>query len=248
MASEQPSLLAQARFRSGIFRIMSLQKIVALLIWILFIGGYVFYSWWSGLSPMGALVQLGDWLRGPYGPLLYLLLFVFRSLLFFSAGILSVAGGVLFASGPSGNLWLAFTYVMAGTLLSALISFGLARYFGAALGENSFVQERRWFVYLARLRRNGFMAVLLMRLLLIPFDPINYLAGFAKVEWRAFILATFLGIIPTAFAFTTFGAAIDLQALAAGQMPHFDWRMFALAFAILGGSLLISRYYQRRSS
>jgi len=226
---------------------MSLQKTVALLVWVLFIGGYLFYSWWSGLSALEALVQLGDWLHGPYGPLLYLILFVLRSLLFFSAGILSVAGGVIFASGVDGNLLLAFIYVMAGTLLSALISFGLARYFGAALGDTKFVQERRWHAYLGKMQRNGFMAVLLMRLLLLPFDPINYLAGFAKVPWRAFALATLLGIIPTAFAFTSFGAAVDLQALVAGQMPTFDWRMLALAIVILVGSLLGSRYYQQRA-
>ncbi|MCB0082522.1 MAG: TVP38/TMEM64 family protein [Caldilineaceae bacterium] len=245
--SEEPTLLAQSQFRHGIFRVMSLQKTAALLIWLLFIGGYIIYSWRSGLSATEAIVQLGDWLHRSYGPLLYLLLFVLLSLLFFSAGILSVAGGVIFASGADGNLWLAFLYVMAGTLLSALISFGLARYFGATLGENRFVQQRRWRDYLERLQRNGFMAVLLMRLLLLPFDPINYLAGFAKVQWRSFALATLLGIIPTAFAFTSFGAAIDLQALAAGQMPTFDWRMLALAIVILIGSLLGSRYYQRRA-
>lgn len=246
MDSEQTSLLAQARWRNQILQVLSLQKAVVLIIWILFIGGYILYSWQSGLSAIGAILQVADWLRSTYGPLLFLLLFVLRSLLFFSAGVLSVAGGVLYGSGADGNLWVAFIYVMAGTWLSALLSFGLARYFGATLREHQFVQERQWHSYLEKMRRNGFMAVLLMRLLLLPFDPINYLAGFAKVQWRAFAWATFLGIIPTAFAFASFGAAIDLQALAVGQMPRLDWRMFVLAVAILAITLLISRLYQRR--
>lgn len=245
-SSEQLYFLALARLRHRFFRVMSLQKMVALLLWTLVIGGYTLYSWWSGLSASAAVVQLGDWLHGTYGPLLYLMLFVLRSLLFFSAGILSIAGGVIFAGGADGSLPLAFFYVMVGTQLSALISFGLARYFGRAFAESQFTEEGRWTPYLRRLQRNGFMAVLLMRLLLLPFDPINYLAGFAKVQWRAFALATFWGIIPTAFAFTSFGAAIDLQMLAAGQMPQFDWRMLMLAIIILAGSLLISRYYQPR--
>jgi len=246
--TEQASPRTFTRWRHRFFRVMSLQKMVALLIWVLFIGGYILYSWQSGLSASAAIIQLGDWLRGSYGPLLYLMLFILRSLLFFSAGILSVAGGVIFAGGVDGNLPLAILYVMIGTQLSALISFGLARYFGTALGENQFEQERRWTPYLKRLRQNGFMAVLLMRLLLLPFDPINYLAGFANVSWRAFTLATLLGIIPTAFAFTSFGAAIDLQTLAAGQMPQFDWQMLLLALVILVGSLLISRSYQQRNA
>jgi uncharacterized membrane protein YdjX (TVP38/TMEM64 family) len=123
----------------------------------------------------------------------------------------------------------------------------LARYFGAGFTTYDVTHERRWTPYLERLRRNGFMAVLIMRLLLLPFDPINYLAGFARVRWPAFAMATLLGIIPTAFAFTSFGAAIDVQALAAGEMPHFDWRMLGLAAVILAAGVLFSRYYQRRS-
>lgn len=225
--------------------LLSPHKVVALLLWLLLIGGYLVYGWRSGLTVTTALVQISDWLRSPYGAVIYLLLFLLRSLLFFSAGILSIAGGIIFGGGAAGNLLLAFTYVMIGTNLSALLSFGLARYFGASLSAEVLTHERRWTPYLARLRHNGFMAVLLMRLLLLPFDPINYLAGFARVGWSAFALATVLGIIPTAFVFVSFGAAIDLQALAAGQLPRFDWRMLGLAALILAASFLISRYYQR---
>ncbi len=220
-------------------------KAIALLLWLLLIGGYLYYCWRSGLTVTQAIVQVSDQLRSPYGGVLYLLLFALRSLLFFSAGVLSIAGGVIFAGGVAGNFLLALSYVMVGTTLSGLISFGLARFFGTAGNTSNVTQERRWTPYLARLRSNGFMAVLLMRLLLLPFDPINYLAGFARVGWGAFALATVLGIIPTAFVFVSFGAAIDLQALAAGQLPHFDWRMLGLAALILTASFLISRYYQR---
>lgn len=234
---------ARRPWLSGLF---SPQQIVALLLWFLLIGGYLFYSWRNGLTLTAALVQINDWLRSPYGALLYLLLFLLRSLLFFSAGILSIVGGIIFAGGAAGNLPLAFTYVMLGTTLSALLSFGLARYFGAGLSAAALTHERRWTPYLVRLRSNGFMAVLLMRLLLLPFDPINYLAGFARVGWGPFALATVLGIIPTAFVFVSFGAAIDLAALAAGQLPTFDWRMLGLAAVILAGSFLISRYVGSR--
>ncbi|MEZ4682145.1 MAG: VTT domain-containing protein [Caldilineaceae bacterium] len=246
MAQEQPveaELLYQQR---GIFRLFSLQKGVALAIWVLSVGGYLFYSWYSGLTFLEAIMQLNDWLHSSSGPFLYVGLFLLRSLLFFSAGILSIVGGIIFAGGVNGNLALAILYVLIGTLLSALLSFGLARYFGAQLVGEQIERQPRWAPYLARLRQNGFMAVLFMRLLLLPFDPINYLAGFARVGWGAFALATLVGIVPTAFAFVSFGAAIDLQALAAGEMPNFDWRMLLLACVILVGSLAISHAYQRR--
>ena len=237
-----PELPARRQRLSGFF---SPHKVIALLLWLFLLSGYLYYCWHSGLTVTEAIVQIANLLHSPSGPFLYLLLFLLRSLLFFSAGMLSIAGGVIFAGGAAGNFPLAFVYVMFGTTLSALLSFGLARFFGAESNTSNVTHERRWTPYLARLRSNGFMAVLLMRLLLLPFDPINYLAGFARVGWGAFALATVLGIIPTAFVFVSFGAAIDLQALAAGQLPHFDWQMLGLAAVILAASFLISRYLQR---
>ncbi len=229
----------------------SLQKSIVLLLWFVCIGGYLFYLWQQEMTVTAALAQIDGLLHSPYGPLLYLFLFVLRSLFFFSAGILSIAGGVIFGSGAEGNLWLALIYVLLGTLASALVSFALARFFGGNLVERfagGKAGSERWAPYVSGLRNNGFMAVLLMRLLLLPFDPINYLAGFAKVNWRAFAMATAIGIIPTVFAFVSFGAAIDMQALIAGQMPQVDLQLLATALIILLISLLASRYYQRRSS
>lgn len=230
---------------SGFF---SYYKMGMLALWLILIGGYAFYLWLVDVSIVETLTDVSDLLHSPWGPLLYLVLFALRSLFFFSAGILSIAGGIIFGSGDQGNWGEAFFYVLLGTVLSALISYGLARYFGSGL-INRFTEgkERRHklFPYVERLRHNGFMTVLLMRLLLLPFDPINYLAGFVGVGWRAFTLATILGVLPTAFAFVSFGAAIDMSALMAGSMPRFDVQMLAFAVIILVISLLASRYYTR---
>lgn len=228
---------------SGLF---SSYKVAMLLLWMGLIGAYLYYAWQNDLSVVEALGEIRGLLHSAYGPLLYLLLFVLRSLLFFSAGILSIVGGIIFGSGADGSVTWAFLYVWLGTVLSALVSFGIARFFGSDLADSIIGQERhtrRWTPYVAQLRDNGFVAVLLMRLLLLPFDPINYLAGCMRVDWRAFTLATVLGILPTAFAFVSFGAAIDMQALAAGQMPEFDLQMLLFAGIILVVSLLLSRYY-----
>lgn len=226
----------------------SASKLIMLLLWIALVGGYLFYLWLNDITYIEALTQITELLASPYGPLLYFGLFVLRSLVFFSAGILSIVGGVIFGSGPNGNFLLAFIYVLCGTVLSGVLSFWLAQFFGSGFVAVMLDQgpgAQRWSSYIERLRRNGFWAVLLMRLLLLPFDPINYLAGFTRVDWRAFTMATILGVVPTVFAFTSFGAAIDMQALLAGKMPQLDWQMLALALLILGISFLASRLVLR---
>lgn len=238
---------ARRNHASGFF---SYYKVGILALWITLIGGYALYLWRTDVSVVETLTDVSELLHSPWGPLLYLFLFVLRSILFFSAGILSIAGGIIFGSGEQGNWALAFLYVLLGTVSSALASYALARYFGGDLVQrftNRSEDTRKWTSYMEHLRQNGFMTVLLMRLLLLPFDPINYLAGFVGVGWRSFTLATVLGVLPTAFAFVSFGAAIDMQALAAGSMPRLDIQMVAFAVIILIICLLASRYYARRA-
>ncbi|MEZ4595105.1 MAG: hypothetical protein R3D55_28775 [Chloroflexota bacterium] len=40
--------------------------------------------------------------------------------------------------------------------------------------------------YTRRLRENSFETVLIMRLIFLPYDLVNYLSGFLKINWRAF--------------------------------------------------------------
>jgi uncharacterized membrane protein YdjX (TVP38/TMEM64 family) len=85
-----------------------------------------------------------------------------------------------------------------------------------------------------------------MRLILLPFDVVNYLAALVAVDWKAFALATAIGALPSTIAFVTFGAAIDLSQVAAGNMPTLDGKLILLAVALFGLSVLLSRWYKGR--
>ena len=85
-----------------------------------------------------------------------------------------------------------------------------------------------------------------MRLLLLPFDLINYLAGLVAVDWKAFTVATAIGVLPSTLAFVSFGAALDVSQLATGKPPLVDLRMIAFALLLFVFSWLISRWYKRR--
>lgn len=218
------------------------------MLWIGLLGGYVLYYRRNGLTLESSLQELLTLFATPYGPLLYLLSFLLRPFIFFSVGVLCILGGVIFGAGSTTNLFIAFGYTMVGVICSAVISFAIGRFFGsgvvsAADEETAHLAQR----YAQRFRRNGFLAVLSLRLVLLPFDVVNYLAALMAVEWKAFTLATAIGALPSTFAFVSFGAAIDMRQLAAGQQPSIDWRMIALGGALFALSLLISRWYKQRN-
>lgn len=224
------------------------QKLVALLIWALVLGGYGLYAWANGLTLERSLQAGLALLATPYGPLLYLLTFLIRPLIFFSVGILCIMGGVIFGVGSTMNLLIALVYTVVGVICSSLISFGIGRFLGEGViggGEpksNQLLQR-----YAQRLRANGFLTVLTMRLVLLPFDVVNYTAAFMAVDWKAFLLATAIGVLPSTFAFVSFGAAIDMRQLAAGQSPQIDPKMIILAILLFALSFLISQWYKAYS-
>lgn len=221
------------------------QKLVALCIWALLLGGYSLYYQRQGLTLESSLQQLLALFATPYGPLLYLASFLIRPLIFFSVGILCIMGGIIFGVGGAAHLLLALGYTMIGLMASALISFGIGRFFGNGLiGQRATAREHLVQRYANRLRRNGFLTVLTMRLILLPFDVVNYLAALVAVDWKAFTLATAIGALPSTIAFVTFGAAIDLSQVAAGKMPTLDGKLIVLAIALFGVSVLLSRWYK----
>jgi uncharacterized membrane protein YdjX (TVP38/TMEM64 family) len=84
-----------------------------------------------------------------------------------------------------------------------------------------------------------------MRLLLLPYDLVNYLSGFLRIDWKAFLLATAIGSFPATISLVLIGVAGDLDDLVAGKFSLNPWAL-AGSVAMVGVSLLISRYLRRR--
>lgn len=223
------------------------QKLLALTIWLALIGGYWLYARHSGASLWQSIVALVQLLRSPLmGVLLFILLYTVRPLAFFSAVVLSLLGGSLY--GP----WVGFLANVIGSNAGALLAYTLGRFFGqnwvsAEPKQSSWVGR-----YTERMRRNSFETVFIMRLLYLPYDLVNYLSGFLRIDWRAFLAATALGSIPGTIAFTLLGAGIPFADLIiAVENQHIPRLPNALlytfiSFAILAVSSLVSRYMRRK--
>ena len=98
--------------------------------------------------------------------------------------------------------------------------------------------------YADRLRRNAFETVLTMRFLFLPYDLVNYLAGFLRVRYVPFILATVLGSLPGTVAFVLFGASTDGDF--SDGLPSVNAGVLVASVAIFALSLLGSRLLKRR--
>jgi uncharacterized membrane protein YdjX (TVP38/TMEM64 family) len=211
------------------------QKGLAALFWLIALLGYVVYTRGQNLSPLGTLRELMTFMtKSSFGPLIFIGLYILRPLFLFSAGLLSIASGVLF-----GPFW-GVVYTVIGSNLGASLAYTIGRFFGDGLVN---IKEANSGLggYVKRLRENSFETVFIMRLIFLPYDLVNYLAGFLKVNYPAFILATALGALPGTISFALFGASTGLS----GGSPKFDWRVLLASVVIFVLSLLISRFVKR---
>lgn len=214
------------------------QKLITLFIWLLVIGGYSWYARANDLGPVEAVQALADFFRSPYGPVAYFVVYALRPLLFFPATLLTLAGGSIF--GPI----LGVILVVLSSNTSAMIAYGIGRYYGQGLLEEKEDSQTLIQRYARPLRQNSFETVMVMRFLFLPYDLVNYLCGFLRISWRPYLLATILGSIPGTIAFVLFGASIDISQ--GVSQPTFNPWSLAASILMVVISLVISRYFKRQ--
>lgn len=207
---------------------------VLLSVWLLLLL-FVFWLWWrSGIPPAEIPTRLEASLR-QFGlgraALCYVVLYALRPLVLFPATLLTITSGLLF--GPL----LGVLFTIVGENASANIAFLLGRWFGrdwVAGHESELV--RHWD---RRLRDNGLVTVLVMRLLYLPFDAVNYGCGLTAMRQRDFFFGTLLGILPGLIGFVLIGGAVH-----AGE-GH-PWLVLLLSAVFLIFGLLIARHLKQR--
>jgi uncharacterized membrane protein YdjX (TVP38/TMEM64 family) len=184
------------------------------------------------LTPLGALVSRERALalltavrQWPLAPLVFVLIYALAAGLALPGSALTLAGGAIF------GVWPGLALNWAGATLGSAIAFLLARHLGreyvsrrlggriAALDQNA--------------GRHGFLTILFLRLVpLVPFNALNYGAGLSSIGLRDYVLATGIGILPGAFAYTYFAAAILAGSLEARHSAY-------LHMLLAGGLLLL---------
>jgi uncharacterized membrane protein YdjX (TVP38/TMEM64 family) len=189
----------------------------------------LFVSWFvwqrsTGRGPVSSTQQLIDAVSGKWWAVL------------FPATLLTVAAGLLF--GPMGGVAVA----IVGSNASAMVGWSVAVWIapkGVGAGRKAVA------AWTDRLQRNSFEAVLLMRLLFLPYDLVNYGCGLLRVKWRPFLLATAIGSIPGTVAFVLAGASVKRLDQGIGGI---DGRVALVSVLLVAISIGISQLLKHRFS
>ncbi len=204
--------------------------------------------WLLGLTLLTAVVTavalrdqfdaaaLENWVNavGAAGPLLFMALYAVVTVLFLPGSVITLVGGALF--GPVwGTLW-----NLTGATIGASLAFLIARYLGAD-----------WVAHRAgpRLKRlddgvtaEGWRFVAFVRLVpLFPFNLLNYALGLTRIPFLAYVLATWVFMLPGAIAYTWLGYA-GREALAGGEGMI---RNISIALALLAATAFLPRLVRR---
>lgn len=146
--------------------------------------------------------QVRAWLQasGIWGPLVFVLAFAVLQPVGLSAHVFIIAASLVWS--PALALPLSWT----GATLAGCTAFGFARFIG-----RDWVQGRipeRVQGYDEALVTKGFRTVLVLRLTLFTFGPMQLMLGVSKVRLRPYVLGTALGLLPLVAAETLIGASL----------------------------------------
>jgi len=139
----------------------------------------------------GLLASAGLW-----APLAFILIYAIGVCLFVPGSILTGLGAIIF-----GAYW-GFVYVWVGAMIGAAAAFCIGRTLGRDFAASLIGDRLR--KYDESIERNGFAAVLYLRLLYFPFTPLNFGLGLTKVHFRDYFFGTGVGILVGTFIFTFF--------------------------------------------
>lgn len=214
------------------------QRLTVLVLWLSVAIGFWVYTQRNDLPPTLLLWRFSEWISSKiYGPLLYILAFVLRPVLFIPAAMMTVIGGFIF--GPAFGL----AYALVGDVASATAGYLIGWYFGEdflkTAEEVTFIKKNT-----RQMRENSFLTILVLRFLILPQDLVNYAAGFMKIRWISYAAATALGALPGIIIFSQFGASLQNPVPGEIQLPH---PTILIAPPILVTfSLLFTWYWRRR--
>lgn len=133
---------------------------------------------------------------GLWAPLIFVSIYAAGICLFVPGTLLTALGAAIF-----GSYW-GFLYVWVGAMAGASAAFWIGRTLGRDFAA-SLIGDRLK-KYDEAIERNGFAAVLYLRLIYFPFTAMNFGMGLTKVRFWDYFFGTGSGIIVGTFIFTFF--------------------------------------------
>jgi uncharacterized membrane protein YdjX (TVP38/TMEM64 family) len=179
-------------------------SIIRLLVFVMLLGAIIFTVRYFQLDQYLEKERLRQVVSGygTLGPVIYTLIWVAAPPLFLPGLPIGLAGGILF-----GPFW-GVVYTIFGATIGATLAFLVARYLA-----RDWVAAKLAGTKLAvlddKVGQQGWKVVTLTRLVpLFPYNLLNYAFGLTKISLTAYVLTTFLFMLPMTIAIIYFSANI----------------------------------------
>lgn len=190
-----------------------------------------------GLTPIDVVDDFGQAIRGNWwGPVAFMVAYAARPLIAFPGSLMTILAGVVF--GPFwGTLW-----VIGGSNASTAVTYAAGRFVGGDADPTrapGLIRRQ-----IERARNRPFVSTMVLRLLYLPFDPVGWAAGFARLRFWPFLAGSAVGTTPGIVSFVGFGASIDAVG---AEEPSLDVRLLAFSLALAVGGVVFSRWLGTRS-
>jgi len=196
----------------------------------IFLVGHI-YGLTDRLGALRLLIQS----LGPWGPVVFVILYAASAVAAFPGSILSVAAGALF-----GSLYGVILVSVASTIGAAL-AFLVARYFAREAVAHWLAGNQRFRRLDQLTARRGAIIVGLTRLVpLFPYDLLNYGFGLTDIPFRTYVFWSWLCMLPGTVLYVA-GADAVFSGVARGEV---SWGLIA-AIAVAGVALAFLTRYAR---
>ncbi len=159
------------------------------------------------------LRSFNDWVgqMGLAGIFIFIAVYAAATVLLAPGAILTIGAGFAF------GLWKGFLAVSAGATLGAALAFLVARFIARDKIEAMARRNTKFQRIDNAIGQQGVKLVFLLRLSpVIPFNLSNYFYGLTGVRFWAYVLASWIGMMPGTFLYVYIGTVGKAAALAAG--------------------------------
>jgi phosphatidylserine/phosphatidylglycerophosphate/cardiolipin synthase-like enzyme/uncharacterized membrane protein YdjX (TVP38/TMEM64 family) len=179
---------------------------------------------------------------GPWAPFVVIAAFVLGGLLIFPVLVLIAATAATF--GPL----LGFAYAGAGTLASALVTYGI----GAMIGKQTLrdMLGPKLDSVRKRVARKGVLAVAIIRMVPVaPFSIVNMLAGASEITLTQYVLGTIIGMAPGILVMSLLGHQLSQLFLhpSPGQLALLAGGIIGWIGLSIGVQALVSKYWDKKT-
>lgn len=181
------------------------RALIKLIIFMIILLGFAGIWRWSPLSRWLTVDQLGMGIRRiqhlPFLPLIIMAFYVIGGLLMVPVTLLITVTAIVF------NGFTAAAYALGGAVLSSMACYAV----GTRLGSDALrtLTGDRLDHLNRRIAKHGIPAIAVLRNIPVaPFSIVNFLAGASRIDFKNFIIGTFIGMMPGVLVITLFSRRV----------------------------------------